>query len=275
MIRLAVHVGQDPDGVVLAELMELSPGGVEEHDGPDGLQYVLYGAPGELPELPDSHVTAGGRLLAVTSTEIEDDWDERWKSWHQPVVLGGRRGRLRVRPPWEPALDDSALPELVVDPAQAFGTGAHATTRLCLELLLDLDTPADAALADWGCGTGVLAIAAHRLGYGPVVAVDHDPLAVSATIDNAAVNGVDLQAWQADLRDGPLPPAPTVCANLLRPLLLECARSLETVPDRLIASGLLAEEGDEVAAAFAPHGLVERDRRHAAEWCALVLTREG
>jgi ribosomal protein L11 methyltransferase len=272
VIRLAVHVGEDPDGVVLAELMELSPGGVEEHDGPDGLQYVLYGAPGELPELPDSQVSAGGRLLAVTSSEVADDWDERWKQWHQPVELTGRHGRMRIRPPWEPSLHDD---ELVVDPGQAFGTGAHATTRLCLELLLDLEVPEDRALADWGCGTGVLAIAAHRLGYGPVVAVDHDPLAVTATIENAAVNHAVVEAYAADLRDAPLPPAPTVCANLLRPLLLECARTMVEPPRVLIASGLLAEEGDEVAEAFARHGLVERDRRHAAEWCALLLAQPG
>ncbi len=277
MIRLAVHVGRDEAGVVLAELLELSPGGVEEVQGPDGLEYVLYGAPGELPALPELEaIGAGGDRVRVTSLQVPDDWDERWKAWHVPVELTGRAGRLRVRPPWEPPLAEAGLLELVVDPGQAFGTGAHATTRLCLELLLDRPPgAAPGAFADWGCGTGVLAVAAARLGYAPVVAVDHDPLAVAATRENARVNGVVLRAERADLRDGPLPQAPTVCANLLRPLLLEVARRLEAPPQRLIASGLLREEGDEVAAAFAPHGLVETDRRHAAEWCALGLSTAG
>lgn len=276
MIRLAVRVGADDAGVVLAQLLELSPAGVEETAVPGGVEYVLYGAPGELPALPDLRAAAGDVLVDVTTSEVADDWDERWKQWHRPVeVTNPTRpaGRLRVRPPWEPVLADPDVLELVVDPGQAFGTGAHATTRLCLELLLGVDERG--ALADWGCGTGVLAVAAARLGFAPVVAVDCDPLAVEATAVNARVNGADVRAAKADLRDGPPPWAPTVCANLLRPLLLEVARRLPRPPRRLIASGLLREEADEVAAAFAPHGLVETDRRHDAEWSALLLTRPG
>lgn len=275
MIRLAVRVGADDAGVVLAELLELSPAGVEETSVDGGVEYVLYGASGELPALGDLHAAAGDVLVGVTTTEVADDWDERWKRWHRPVELSGAAGRLRVRPPWEPALAGPDVLELVVDPGQAFGTGAHATTRLCLELLLGLPAQARGALADWGCGSGVLAVAAARLGFAPVVAVDCDPLAVQATAVNARVNGADVQAARADLRDGPLPWAPTVCANLLRPLLLELARQLERPPRRLIASGLLGEEADEVAAAFARHGLVESDRREQAEWSALLLELPG
>ena len=107
---------------------------------------------------------AGDALVDVSTSEIPDDWSERWKAFHRPVDVRGASGRLRVRPPWEPPLDGDGV-DLVIDPGQAFGTGAHHTTRLCLELLLELE-PAG-ALADWGCGTGVLAIAAARLGWRP------------------------------------------------------------------------------------------------------------
>ena len=162
----------------------------------------------------------------------------------------------------------------MIDPAQAFGTGAHPTTRLCLELLRELD-PAG-ALVDVGCGSGVLAIAAARLGWAPVLGIDHERESVQATVDNAAANGVAVQARRHDLlRDGPAPGAPTVLANLLRPLLLRVAADgfAGTAPDVLVASGLLAHEGDEVAGAFARHGLREAERRHGGEWVALLLRR--
>jgi ribosomal protein L11 methyltransferase len=172
-----------------------------------------------------------------------------------------------VRPPWEAPGEGL---ELVIDPGQAFGTGAHHTTRLCLELLLDRDP--GGALADWGCGTGVLAIAAARLGWAPVHACDVDAAALAATRANAAVNGVrDIAVTRCDLRRGEGPWAPTVVANLVRPLLLEVAAGLTRPPERLVVSGLLREEADEIAGAFARHGLRETDRRHSGEWSALLL----
>jgi ribosomal protein L11 methyltransferase len=272
MIRLAVRVDDDPGGVVLAELLELSPAGVEERATDDGgLEYVIYGAPGELPQLPELEAATGERLVRVSSEEIPDDWSERWKAWHRPVDVSWRFRRMRVRPPWEAASEDPDVIELVIDPGQAFGTGAHATTRLCLELLLSLSP--GGAFADWGTGTGVLAIAAARLGYDPVIAVDYDPLSVEAAAENARVNGADVRVSSVDLRREAPPHAPTVCANLLRPLLVEVASGLTGVPERLILSGLLREEADEVAAAYAVHGLVETARREAAEWSAVLLER--
>ena len=271
MIRLAVRVRGDEAGVVLAELLELSPAGVEERDlGDGGVEYVIYGAPGELPDLPDVRAAAGPVLVDVSTQEIADDWSERWKAWHRPVEISANGRRLRVRPPWEEAAADAAVIDLVIDPGQAFGTGAHATTRLCLELLLELEP--EGAFADWGCGTGVLAIAAARLGYVPVAAVDHDPASTEATIDNAAANGVTLDVAAVNLREAPGPPAPTICANLVRPLLLDVARLLDAPPRQLIVSGLLRHEAEEVAAAFAHHRLEEADRRSLGEWSALRLT---
>jgi ribosomal protein L11 methyltransferase len=278
VIRLAVRVDRAHAEVALAELLELAPGGVEEIDLGDAVEYAVYGPPGELPVLPDLEAAVGGALIAVTTSELPDDWSERWKRFHQPLVLGER---LAVRPPWEQPL--GAGVELVIDPAQAFGTGAHATTRLCLELLLALADagPADGGrgpLLDLGCGSGVLAIAAAKLGFGPVRAVDFDPLSVEATAANGVVNDVGLEVARCDLRSDPLSAAPTVLANLLRPLLLDYARRLAEPaapppPGTLIASGLLIHEADEIAAAFAAHGLRERDRRERGEWAALLLTR--
>jgi ribosomal protein L11 methyltransferase len=268
LIRLALRVRREHAELVLAELLELAPGGVEERDDGAVVEYAVYGAPGELPALPDLRAAAGGALVEVTTSEVADDWDERWKAFHQPVTVGD----LVVRPPWAPPRE--GLLDVVIDPAQAFGTGAHPTTRLCLELLLELEP--GGALVDVGCGSGVLAIAAAKLGWAPVLGIDHDPEAVRATLDNATANGVALQARRHDIsRDGPAPGAPTALANLLRPLLLRLADDgfAGTAPDALVASGLLVHEGDEVAAAFARHGLREAARRRGGEWVALLLRR--
>jgi ribosomal protein L11 methyltransferase len=268
VIRLAVRVRRDQAELVLAELLELAPSGVEEVDvGSDVVEYAVYGAPGELPALPDLEATAGGALVEVVTSEVADDWSQRWREFHRPVLIGDR---LTVRPPWEPRSTNSI--DLVIDPGQAFGTGAHATTRLCLEMLLELPDPAG-GFVDLGCGSGVLAIAAARLGYEPVVALDNDPASVEATADNAATNGVDIDVRRFDLRSEDAPAAETMTANLLGPLLRAWAPRLAAPPVRLIASGLLVAEAGGIAEAFAAVGLRETHRRVAGEWGALLLER--
>lgn len=271
MIRLAVRVARADAEIVLAELLALAPAGVEEVDRGSEIEYAVYGAPGELPALPALRAAAGAALVDITTTRIADDWSERWRSFHKPVTIGER---LHVRPPWAPAPPPEAgLLDIAIDPAQAFGTGAHDTTRLCLEALLALEP--SGPLLDLGCGSGVLAIAARKLGWQPVLGLDHERESVAATRDNAAANGVDVDVRRYDLlRDGPPPGAPVVVANLLRPLLLHLAAAGFTgePPLTLVASGLLAHEADEVAAAFAGKlGLHERARRHAGDWAALTL----
>ena len=170
MIRLAVRVARADAELVLAELLELAPAGVEEVDRGSDVEYAVYGAPGELPALPALRAAAGTALVEITTTEIADDWSERWRNFHKPVTIGER---LHVRPPWSPAPDaGDGLLDIAIDPAQAFGTGAHDTTRLCLEALLELE-PAG-PLLDLGCGSGVLAIAARKLGWQPVLGLDHE-----------------------------------------------------------------------------------------------------
>jgi ribosomal protein L11 methyltransferase len=246
---------------VLAALLELAPAGVEQVDGDGWVEYAFYGPPGELPAFPEGGADVGGVLVSVRGEPVADDWAERWKEFHEPVLVGDR---VWVRPPWaerrEGALD------LVIDPGQAFGTGAHPTTKLSLELMLDLEP--QGSFADLGCGSGVLAIAAAMLGFGPVTAVDNEPAALEATRANAAVNGVSLdRVKRVNLRDERPPDAHTIAANLVGPLLHRLAGSIKA--EALIVSGLLEDEADQVAAAFAPL----RERRRLAErgWVALLL----
>ena len=292
MIRLAIRVRRADAEIVLAQLLDLAPGGIEERDLPEELvELAVYGAPGELPELPDLHAAAGDALVEVSSETIDGDWEERWKSFHEPVLLAtpapGRVPSLFVRAPWEPGRGEKDEIELEIEPGRAFGTGSHATTRLCLELLLALsaELPVNARahtpLWDLGTGSGVLAIAAAKLGYRPVWALDNDPLSVAAAGENADVNDVSVNVVPFDLRrDRALPWDGTeaggvLLANLLRPLLLELAGLLERPPAHLVASGLLREEAEEVARAFATRtSLRERARRERGEWAALWLARE-
>ncbi|MBJ7470720.1 MAG: 50S ribosomal protein L11 methyltransferase [Solirubrobacteraceae bacterium] len=272
MIRLAVRVPRESCELVLAELLELAPSGIEEQDVPENpslIEYAVYGSAGELPDLGAAAAHVAGIPVDVFTQEIADDWHERWRDFHKPVTIAGK---LHVRPPWLEA--QPGVLDLVIDPARAFGTGAHETTQLCLELLLELEP--QGAMLDLGCGSGVLAIAAAQLGFSPVVGLDFDPASVEATDDNAKVNGVQVKAARFDLMHAEaIPSAPTVAANLLRPLLLQVAETgfAPEVPQTLVASGLLRHEADEVAAAFERHGLRETGRRELGDWAALLLQR--
>lgn len=293
MIALRVRVAPADAERALVTLLDLMPGGLEERGSDSAVEYVLYGTRATLPTEDTLRRELGAALVSVTESEIADDWQERWKQWHQPVEVAAAGRRVRVRPPWEPpagvglgsAGDDRDEAsgdggggersfELVIDPGQAFGTGGHHTTRLCLELLLE-QAAAGGSLADWGCGTGVLALAGARLGCHPVTAIDFDPAAVHATIDNARVNEIrGIQVQQLDLTAEPGPLADVVVANLILPLLLQVAAGMRAAPPVLIASGLLREQVDEACTAFARVGLRETARRASGEWAAVVLESE-
>ena len=251
--------------MVLAALLELAPTGVEQVDGEGFVEYALYGAPGELPSLPEGEADVGGVRVSVRGEEVPDDWEERWKRFHAPVLVAGK---LYVRPPWEEAAVRPSVTEVVIDPGRAFGTGGHPTTRLCLELMLELEP--EGSFGDLGCGSGVLSIAAAKLGFGPITALDSDRLAVEATLLNARDNAVTLDRVERfDLRSAAPPSADTVVANLMRPLLLRLAELMLPRPPVLIVSGLLDAEADEVTAAFSP--LVEERRVSLQGWCAALL----
>ncbi|HWB22207.1 MAG TPA: 50S ribosomal protein L11 methyltransferase [Gaiellaceae bacterium] len=189
-------------------------------------------------------------------TEVEIGWEERWREFHRPVQVGP----LWIGPPWEQA--GSGTLAVVIDPGRAFGTGAHATTRLCLELLLELSP---GSLLDVGCGSGVLSIAATKLGFAPVTAVDSDVAAVEATRTNAAANGVSLETAQLDALSGDLPTAETAVANIA--LVAVEALAPRLVVDRLITSGYLVRDDPTIAA------FVHADRRELDGWAADLYLR--
>jgi ribosomal protein L11 methyltransferase len=200
----------------LARMLELFPAGVEEER--DGDDVVLAGY-ADKPPAPDLEPEA-----------VEPGWEDAWRAFHRPV----RVGPLWIGPPWFPPEDVA----VVIDPGRAFGTGAHGSTRAALELLTQLD-PSPAL--DLGCGSGVLSVAAVRLGFGPVAAFDVDPLAVGATAENAARNGVAVPVAQADVLVDPLPSAPLWLANLELGLLRRLLERSD-LPERILASGLTADQ---------------------------------
>jgi len=290
LIRLAVRCAPAQADRVLAELTVLAPNGVEEERGPGYVEYAIYGGEGELPELGDLDAAVAGERIEVSSTEIPDDWADRWRDFHKPLLVADR---LWLRPSWESPRERTV--DIVVDPGQAFGTGAHPTTRLCLEFLCELEAAGEAGgeLVDFGTGSGVLAIAAAKLGWEPIRAYDHESGAIEAAATNAGANAVELHLERMNLREGLPQLAPTVVANMTSPILKAVAtqlvrdgegtrRSLPEsategplpVPQTLVLSGLLPAELDEVAGAFDPAGLSEAERRQEGDWAALLLRRE-
>ncbi len=291
MIRLAVRCPPEQADLVLAELTVLAPNGVEEERGPGYVEYAIYGGEGELPELGEIDASVGKGTVEVSATEIPDDWADRWRDFHKPLLVGDR---LWLRPSWEEPREGAV--DVVVDPGQAFGTGAHPTTRLCLEFLLELEEGGEARgpLTDLGTGSGVLAIAAAKLGWSPVCAYDHEQPALDAAAANATANGVGLKLERMNLREQLPELAPTVVANMTAPILFAVAAQVEggrrkgrrsnngeapatlppTAPDTLVCSGLLPSELDEVSGAFAAVGLGEVERRLDGDWAGLLLRRK-
>jgi ribosomal protein L11 methyltransferase len=283
VVRLGIRVRAGRAETALADLLPLLAAGAEERPVDGDVEYSLYAPAGELPRPEEIRALAGDAVVGITTEPVDSGWDRRWHEFLRPV----RVGPLVVRPPWIAGSPG----DLVIDPGTCFGAGTHPTTRLCLRLLLDAaanrgaaatgasapkrssDTaPASAAappggLCDWGAGTGVLAIAAARLGFAPVTAVENDPAAVAATRANAAANGVAVTVAARDLAAG-APWAPTVVANLPLDVHRAAAAALERPPQRLLASGFLREQAGAVAAAY---GLPERIRIHDGEWAALAL----
>jgi ribosomal protein L11 methyltransferase len=187
---------------------------------------------------------------------VEPDWEVRWRSFHRAATIGA----LWVGPPWEQP--PPGLVAVVIDPGRAFGTGAHPTTRLCLEYLLALPR---SSLVDVGCGSGVLAIAAAKLGFGPVLAVDKDPAALEATAANAAANDVRVEARRLDATSDALPSADLAVANIALETVQKVAPQIDG--RTLVTSGYL--EGDRPE----PAGFAHVDRRTAERWAADLWRR--
>jgi ribosomal protein L11 methyltransferase len=216
-------------------LLHIFPEGVEELDG----AYAVYA---EEPPL-------GFDVVAVD--DVAEGWEDGWRAFHHGV----RVGRCWVGPPWEESPAD-ALP-VVIDPGRAFGTGAHATTRLCLELLQDVEPM---SLLDVGCGSGVLSVAAAKLGFAPVTAVDIDEVARETTRWNADANGVAVEVG-SELR-----PASLAVMNIALDVV---ERMLPELPvERAITSGYLDRDVPRV------EGWQRLERRADDGWAADLLGRK-
>jgi ribosomal protein L11 methyltransferase len=201
----------------------------------------------------------------------DDDWAESWKEQFVPQ----RIGRVVVVPSWsiEPVAADEVA--VILDPGMAFGTGLHPTTRGCLELLQQVQ-PMPERVLDVGCGSGILAIAALRLGAGSAVGLDTDPLAVAATVANAERNGLAdrLAASVGTLPAEPSERFPLVLANLVAAILVELAPRLAAhlAPGgTLLASGIIEPKADAVVAAMRAAGLESASRLDDGEWVTLRL----
>jgi ribosomal protein L11 methyltransferase len=195
--------------------------GFEEHGGDGSIELAAYtNAAGE-----ERIWQAFGGAAA---SDVEQDWQDRWRQFHKPV----RVGSLWIGPPWE--TPDEGATAVVIDPGRAFGTGGHPTTQLCLALL---EQEVRGSVLDVGCGSGVLSIAAAKLGFAPVLALDFDPQAVEATARNAAENRVEIEVSEADLREGELLEADLALANIAADAVLALAPRLRAA--RAITSGYL------------------------------------
>ena len=255
MIRLVLACarGDEAEEIARAALLETFAEGVEERRGAGGgLELAVYCAdrPARLPEVAGEW----------SEEPVADGWEDGWRAFHTGRTVAGR---LWVGPPWEEP--PPGLPAVVIDPGRAFGTGAHATTLLCLELLA---RQRPGPLLDLGCGSGVLALAAARLGHAPVLACDDDPDAVEVTRENAARNGCEIQVWQCDALYDELPKGVGLWLANLQLAPLEELSWRPDLPPRLIVSGLLEGES------FEPPGYRIAERRALEGWEGLLLERE-
>jgi ribosomal protein L11 methyltransferase len=184
----------------------------------------------------------------IEADDVRGGWEDAWREFHHGVVVD----RLWVGPPWEEP--PAGAIAVVVDPGRAFGTGAHPTTRLCLELLQEVEPT---SLIDVGSGSGVLSIAAAKLGYAPVSAVDLDQVAVEVTRTNAAANGVDIELVEE------LPPAELAVMNIALEVVEGMLPKLPV--ERAITSGYLDRDDPHVG------GWRRVDRRVRDGWAADLL----
>jgi ribosomal protein L11 methyltransferase len=229
-------------------LLEHSPSGFEELGRDDGAELAVY--------TDDAGEVALRRAFPRARSEpFASGWEDRWKEFHRPVRAGG----VWIGPPWiEAPVGETAV---VVDPGRAFGTGAHPTTRGCIELLSGLEP---GSLLDAGCGSGVLAVVAAKLGFAPVVAVDVDPVAVEVAGETVRANGVKVDVRVCDALTDELPAVGVVVANIeLRAVEQLLAR---VRADVAVTSGYLASDRLETA------GWRTGERLELEGWAADVLT---
>ncbi|GIV67235.1 50S ribosomal protein L11 methyltransferase [Caldilinea sp.] len=228
------------------------------------------------------------RIYPIPEPQIrtlhEEDWAHAWKRFYKPLRVGGR---ILLKPSWESV---EAAPEDIVielDPGMAFGTGLHPSTRLCIAALEEHVRPGDAVL-DLGTGSGVLAIAAYKLGAASVLATDIDPIAVNVARENALRNGVPLDATPGvTVQAGSVPEGmanrfDVIVANILAEVLVKLFDGEYSYPPlaeplkpggALILAGIIEERAEMVVEAARRHGCTLIDRKQEGDWVALVVRK--
>ena len=212
-----------------------------------------------------------------------EDWAESWKRFFHVIRVSPR---VTVRPPWEPCEPDRPDGVVVtIEPGMSFGTGLHGTTQACLRFLEELAGEDPAApprsLADLGCGSGILSIAARKLGYAPVTGVDYDAAAVRVSAENARENGVpDVAFAPCDVTEDPIPRADAVVANILAPVLVRAAPRIAAAVVRgpraaLVLSGILGTQYADVRAAYEAQGFREVRSLALGEWTSGLFRPVG
>ena len=225
------------------------------------------------PDERERAATSLRRQFSGCSLASVDVPDEDWAARSQASLRAVRVGNIIVAPPWDVAGGAHAT-TIVIQPSMGFGTGHHATTRLCLSHLQNLELRNHTAV-DIGTGSGVLAIAASRLGAIHVLAIDDDPDAIESARENVALNpGVDVTLGVLDLRQAVVRAFDIVLANLTGGLLVTAARSIQTLAapgGRLVLSGFMKAEAEAVLDAFTPYTIARRSEED--DWVCVTLLR--
>jgi ribosomal protein L11 methyltransferase len=252
---------------VLDRLLPIVPGGVRERPlGEHNLELRMRGD--TVPPLAALSGALGPLAHQIEEHEVSDDWRERRLAEYSSDVIGGR---IVVRPPWAPAPAQELI-DVVLAESSAFGSGMHPTTRACLELLLKLEP--DGSFADLGCGSGVLAIVAARLGWGPLVAVDVQPLSVQTARENAERNATDIEISVADLLQVPAPTANGFAANVPAAVHASVVSGWgSATPTVGLLSGFGEGDADAVISGYEQCGLRERRRLVRDGWVVAEVRR--
>jgi ribosomal protein L11 methyltransferase len=263
MFRASFFAPDDVREELLDALLPLLPAGVR--DGGD----TLYTITAVAPDRAALEAAAGRALEGWAVEEVPADWRVR-----RALEGGGGivvAGRIAVRSPWDSPPAEGVIDIVVERRGGAFGSGSHPTTQMCLALLLELEVAGGAA--DLGCGVGTLAIAAARLGWDPVVAVDRVPVAIDVARENIERNGVAVACDVADLAVDPVPLAPLLLVNAPPPVHARAVEAMDSSVRHVIVSGIVAEEVEAVVTGYRSAGFeVVNALGTEDEWIALRLS---
>ena len=259
--------------------------------GKEPVIYAYFSADNEGEELYESTVSTlekmkseeGYKFLTLSRDEVKDeDWQNNWKQYFKPFAVGKT---LAVKPTWEELTDELKEKTIIeIDPSSSFGTGSHATTKLCMEKLEDIITGGEHVL-DMGCGSGILTIAAMKLGAGNAVAVDIDEVASRIAMENMEENGLDknkVLVYDGDVLSDPEPYSEiggefdVICANIVAGIIIMMADMFYEklkAGGKLIASGIISEREDEVREALEKCGFKTLATQSEEDWSVIVFTK--